>query len=51
MRVQAGKKGRAAADTELGRLLLVAGTAAGSVRAYSAASAKQAWAASGVNEG
>lgn len=47
--MQAGKK--AAADTELGRLQMVVGTAVGSVRAYSAASAKQTWAATGVYEG
>lgn len=49
--VQAGKKGKRAADTELGWLQLAVGTALGSLRAFSAASAKQAWAATGVNEG
>ena len=47
--LQAGKK--AAAETDLGRLQLVVGTAVGNVHAYSAGSAKQAWAASGVSEG
>jgi hypothetical protein len=47
---QAKKNGRATANAA-GRLMLVVGTAAGNVRAFSAATAKELWAANGCNEG
>ncbi len=48
--MQAKKNGRAVANAA-GRLMLVVGTAAGNVRAFSAATAKELWAANGCNEG
>ncbi len=50
MTEQAKKNGRARAGAA-GHLLLAVGTAAGNVRAFSAATAKEAWAAKGCNEG
>ncbi|EIE18810.1 NUC189-domain-containing protein [Coccomyxa subellipsoidea C-169] len=47
---KAKKNGRAVANAA-GRLMLVVGTAAGNVRAFSAATAKELWAANGCNEG
>ncbi|CAL8463784.1 g3318 [Coccomyxa elongata] len=47
---KAKKNGRAGASAA-GRLLLAVGSAAGNVRAFSAATAKETWAAKGCNEG
>ncbi|KAK9919005.1 hypothetical protein WJX75_008642 [Coccomyxa subellipsoidea] len=47
---KAKKNGRATANAA-GRLMLVVGTAAGNVRAFSAATAKELWAVNGCNEG
>lgn len=49
--VQAKKNGRVGAEGNIGRLTLAAGTAVGTVRAFSAATTELVWTAKNCNEG